>query len=299
MSQISTRLITFFLNLLTARLLTIDAYGVSFHLPCAHKRLFSAHFCRWTWCIGNMANRVKSVQLASIQFHLINTFILFLSREGFRRGCLRAQQSSASPSHISRNVLTVAALTLPLGALTSLCTCGVALRGNPSWTNAYAYAIYLQGEPDLCKQVLYDKAFYLAGDSGDDRPNNLQAWLTHSVALRCLWLRIGSQLTDVFLLLILCSHEVGFCIGMAAMVELMSEPLYILAQLHLKLQLRVFAEAAATLARGIATLTLLKSSSLDVGIALSVAQVWPCLPCTQPLSCIDRAMPRFIVHGCV
>ena len=66
------------------------------------------------------------------------------------------------------------------------------------------------------------------------------------------------------------------------MVELLSEPLYILAQLHLKLQLRVFAEAAATLARGIATLTLLTSSSLDVGIALSVAQVWPCLPCSQP-----------------
>ncbi|CAK0785306.1 hypothetical protein CVIRNUC_008513 [Coccomyxa viridis] len=117
-SQISTRLITFFLNLLTARLLTIDAYG-----------------------------------LASVQFHLINTFILFLSREGFRRGCLRAQQSSASPGHISRNVLAIAALTLPLGALTSLCTCGVALRGNPSWTNAYAYAIYLQGKPDLCEQV--------------------------------------------------------------------------------------------------------------------------------------------------
>ena len=31
-SQISTRLITFFLNLLTARLLTIDAYGVRLYL---------------------------------------------------------------------------------------------------------------------------------------------------------------------------------------------------------------------------------------------------------------------------
>ena len=89
------------------------------------------------------------MQLVSVQYHLINTFILFLSREGFRRGCLRAQQSSASLSHISRNVLAVAALSLPLGALTSLCTCGVALRGNSSWTNAYAYAIYLQGKPDL------------------------------------------------------------------------------------------------------------------------------------------------------
>ena len=153
MSQISTRLITFFLNLLTARLLTIDAYGVSFNLHFAQQRLFSVHFGCRTWCVGHDASRVDSVQLASVQFHLINTFILFLSREGFRRGCLRAQQSSASPGHISRNVLAVAALTLPLGALTSLCTCGVALRGNPSWTNAYAYAIYLQGKPDLCEQA--------------------------------------------------------------------------------------------------------------------------------------------------
>ena len=153
MSQISTRLITFFLNLLTARLLTIDAYGVSSNRYCAYKRLFSGPFCCRVLRIGGAANRVGFVQLASIQFHLINTFILFLSREGFRRGCLRAQQSSASPSHISRNVLAVAALTLPLGALTSLCTCGVALRGNSSWTDAYVYAIYLQGELHLCKQV--------------------------------------------------------------------------------------------------------------------------------------------------
>lgn len=34
------------------------------------------------------------------------------------------------------------------------------------------------------------------------------------------------------------------------MLELLSEPLYILAQLRLRLQLRVFAEASATLARG-------------------------------------------------
>ena len=57
------------------------------------------------------------------------------------------------------------------------------------------------------------------------------------------------------------------------MVELLSEPLYILAQLRLRLQLRVFAEACATLARGMATLALLELSALDVGISLSIAQV--------------------------
>ena len=31
-------------------------------------------------------------QVAAVQFHLINSTILLLSREGFRRGCLRAEE---------------------------------------------------------------------------------------------------------------------------------------------------------------------------------------------------------------
>ena len=85
------------------------------------------------------------LQLASVQFHLINTFILFLSREGFRRGCLRAQQSSASQELVARNVLAIASLSIALGVPITLCTCGVALRGNGSWGDPYAQAIYLQG----------------------------------------------------------------------------------------------------------------------------------------------------------
>ena len=92
------------------------------------------------------------MQLASVQFHLINTFILFLSREGFRRGCLRAQQSSGSPGSVTRNVLAIAALSIPLGAITTLCTCGVALRFSSVSTPAYASAIYLQGEQDMLMQ---------------------------------------------------------------------------------------------------------------------------------------------------
>lgn len=45
------------------------------------------------------------------------------------------------------------------------------------------------------------------------------------------------------------------------------------AQAELALQLRVAAEAAATLCRGVLTLALLKAGHLDVGIALSLAQV--------------------------
>ena len=39
-----------------------------------------------------LAECVCLVQLLSIRFHLINTSILTLSREGLRRGCLRSQQ---------------------------------------------------------------------------------------------------------------------------------------------------------------------------------------------------------------
>lgn len=42
----------------------------------------------------------RCLQLAAVQFHLINTTILMLSREGFRRGCLRTNQVlNTLPSH--------------------------------------------------------------------------------------------------------------------------------------------------------------------------------------------------------
>jgi oligosaccharide translocation protein RFT1 len=36
------------------------------------------------------------VQLSAVQFHLITTTILFLSREGFRRGGLRIQDAAST-----------------------------------------------------------------------------------------------------------------------------------------------------------------------------------------------------------
>jgi oligosaccharide translocation protein RFT1 len=82
-------------------------------------------------------------QLASVQFHLINTTILFLSREGLRRGCLRAQQVQDASG--ATTILGIAALCIPLGAITTLCTCALALRGSPSLSEPYAVAVLLQG----------------------------------------------------------------------------------------------------------------------------------------------------------
>lgn len=77
-------------------------------------------------------------------------------------------------------------------------------------------------------------------------------------------------------------QQCGNSAGLAAMVELVSEPLYILAQVRLQLQVRVVAEAAATLVRGVLTLALLKTAACDVGIALSLAQVTYSPFCSKP-----------------
>ena len=89
--------------------------------------------------------RPAYAQLASLQFHLINTAILFLSREGFRRGCLRSEQNGGA-MRIPR-LLATAALVLPVGAVTAAATCGLMLRrhGPAEPGDPYPVAVYMQG----------------------------------------------------------------------------------------------------------------------------------------------------------
>lgn len=93
--------------------------------------------------------RAKPVcpQLASVQFHLINTAILFLSREGFRRGCLRAQQVGPDKATCAPRLLATAVLVLPIGILTSVVVCAAMLRrhGVPAAGDPYPTAVYMQG----------------------------------------------------------------------------------------------------------------------------------------------------------
>ena len=63
------------------------------------------------------------------------------------------------------------------------------------------------------------------------------------------------------------------CTGWAALIELASEPLFVLAQLELRFRLRVGIEAAANLAKAGLSLALLQSRSLDELSALCYAQV--------------------------
>ena len=83
------------------------------------------------------------LQVAAVQFHLINTTILFLAREGFRRACLRIDQSSP---HATRRTLRIAALTVPAGALLSAAVTALLLRSVGSDDAAYRTALVMQGE---------------------------------------------------------------------------------------------------------------------------------------------------------
>ncbi len=69
-----------------------------------------------------------------------------------------------------------------------------------------------------------------------------------------------------------------------------------MAQARLALQLRVAVEAAATLTRGVLTLALLKAGGLDVGIALSLAQVGGRLSCSCPIE-VSRMKKIHNVHA--
>ena len=182
-AQIATRAITFLLNLATARRLSVAAYGV-----------------------------------AAVQFHLVNTAVLVLAREGVRRGCLTAGQhyqpraveggegrgaaaaapsSSSPPALPTRQVLATAGLALPAGAAVAAAVLWVAGR----WGGG--------------------------GGGADDEA-------AAAAAAAALRLQAG-----------------------AALLELAAEPLYVLASLRLRFGVRVGAEAAATLARGGLSLWLL------------------------------------------
>ncbi|KAK9800859.1 hypothetical protein WJX73_001189 [Symbiochloris irregularis] len=166
-SQVATRLVTFTLTLLTARLLTVEAYG-----------------------------------LASVQFHLINTIILLLSREGFRRGCLRVKEGAGGGLAVQQ-LLATTALCLPMGFIVTLATCATVPR--------------LSQEPIQAQAVLLQ--------------------------------------------------------GLAAMVELAAEPLFVLAQTQLRFRLRVAVDASAHVTKAALILALLRFRLASEVTTLCLAQL--------------------------
>lgn len=204
-SQISTRLVTFVINLLIARHLSPQDYALS-----------------------------------SVQFHLITTTILLVSREGFRRGCLRfaagAGSSEEEPGSSSQGrgssgsraavdnwrVLSVAWLVLPVGLVVAAAVCGTVLLGHDGrlpWST---------------------KPRPAPGSGAGGVPYYREAVLLH---------------------------------GLAAVVELLAEPFYILASVHLLFKVRVAVEFASTLAKSVLTLLLVSRTRLPPALVFSWAQL--------------------------
>lgn len=69
------------------------------------------------------------------------------------------------------------------------------------------------------------------------------------------------------------------------MLELLSEPLYILAAVQLRFRLRAIADTAAIIAKSAVAVALLRLTSLPPALALSLSQV----PfCKTMLDCLGR-----------
>lgn len=99
-----------------------------------------------TWIVRNLTER--DYALYTVQFHLLVTSILFLSREGFRRACMRidVQCNGALVEEKVAKLLKVAWMTFPLGIFVTLAACIFVLWSqNVSLPDPYAQSILIHG----------------------------------------------------------------------------------------------------------------------------------------------------------
>ncbi|PON53141.1 RFT [Trema orientale] len=99
-----------------------------------------------SWIVRHLTQ--EDYALYAVQFHLFVTCVLFLSREGFRRACMRADIRCDGKS-MEENVaklMKVAWLTLPLGVLITIAGCFVVFWWQDlSCSNPYGQAILING----------------------------------------------------------------------------------------------------------------------------------------------------------
>lgn len=97
------------------------------------------------WIVRHLTEEDYAVY--AVQFHLFVTCVLFLSREGFRRACMRAELSdSTSVEENSRRLLKVAWLSFPLGLVITRAACYLVLWWQDiPFSNPYAQAILING----------------------------------------------------------------------------------------------------------------------------------------------------------
>lgn len=160
-----------------------------------------------TWIVRQLT--ANDYALYAIQFQLLVTSVLFLSREGFRRACMRVdvQRDGAQMEEDSAKLLRVAWMTFPLGFFVTFAAC-----------------IF----------VLWSQKLSLADPYA-------QAILIH---------------------------------GCACLLELLAEPLYILAQNLLLLKLRLVVETVATILRCMTTYILIsRQPNMEKSLVFALSQI--------------------------
>ncbi|KAL6506669.1 hypothetical protein OROHE_022501 [Orobanche hederae] len=122
--------------------------GAAANLPRTFKYLLATQFLsRGIPFIFN-SWIVRHLSEDDYAFHLFVTCILFLSREGFRRACMRADFSDGASSTRANaaKLLKVAWMTFPLGILVTLAAClFVFWWQSLSYSSLYAKAILING----------------------------------------------------------------------------------------------------------------------------------------------------------
>ncbi|CAM8986622.1 unnamed protein product [Rhodiola kirilowii] len=112
-----------------------------------------------SWIVRHLTT--EDYALYAVQFHLFVTCVLFLSREGFRRACMRTEikWDGLSLGDGARKLLKVAWLSLPLGIVVTLTACVFVFWWQGlSFSDPYARAILINGLAcilELCAEPLY------------------------------------------------------------------------------------------------------------------------------------------------
>ncbi|XP_042034858.1 protein RFT1 homolog isoform X2 [Salvia splendens] len=114
-----------------------------------------------SWIVRHLSEEDYAVY--AVQFHLFVTCILFLSREGFRRACMREDIKCDGASATGANaakILKVAWMTLPIGILVTLGACiFVFWWQDLSYSSPYGHAILINGF--ACILELLAEPFYI------------------------------------------------------------------------------------------------------------------------------------------
>ncbi|XP_062092194.1 uncharacterized protein LOC133798039 isoform X1 [Humulus lupulus] len=99
-----------------------------------------------SWIVRHLTQ--EDYALYAVQFHLFVTCVLFLSREGFRRACMRADikcDGTLKEENVAR-LMKVAWLTLPIGVLVTIAGCFFVFWWQElSYSDSYGQAILVNG----------------------------------------------------------------------------------------------------------------------------------------------------------